>query len=230
MTIQKFQLANEEEYLETRQILPNFAVGVVPKLGDDVLLIKRTTQPSLGKYTIVLGKIWTSPIAESTDVDFWRLYLAQISGEPLKNPYKPALFVEGPMRTAIREFYEELFSDKKDVIQVLNEKGNNELAESLMDKHDFQERMGVIDTTTGYYLKIYSANLLNPEINSPYDTELLRNVELKNVNPLTQFILWKLGLSKEGGSEIKYAPVGKVKDLYAWKERPNAFVIEYSSP
>lgn len=228
MAIQKFQLANEKEYLETRQILPNFAVGVVPKLGDDVLLIKRTTQPSLGKYTIVLGKVWTSPITEtSTDVDWWGLYLAQISGEPLKNPYKPALFVEGPMRPAVREFYEELFSDKKDVIQALNEKGNNELAESLMNKHDFQERMDVIDTTTGYCLKIYSANLLNPEVNSPYDTELLRNVELKNVNPLTQFILWKLGLSKEGESEIKYATVGKVKDLYSWKERPNAFTIEY---
>lgn len=222
MVLRQLQISDSKTYLKPRQVTGNWAVGVVPILNEDVVLLKRKKQPYPEVYSIVTGKIekWDL-IDEKTD--WWNLGLIQSCGD-LEDPLNPAQNIEDWRITAIRELHEELYHKRKEVPSYIRN-GNGETLNKLW--HDFRYEMDVVDTTTGFLLMVSSAKLTDSKLNPIEELGMLSKTEVGQVNPFSQFVLYKLGWLKGTSTEIKYSQIPKVKGAYSWRERPNAYAIEY---
>ena len=228
MALTEFLLRNEKEYLQGRQETGNYAVGVVPFLQDDVVLIRRVKWPSAGKYAIVTGHIELREFQK--DINYWTLYRAKMWGEELSDPLRPGMMVESRRIGAMRELYEELYPQEKDIVRSLSSRRTNKVPNyviSRMNEHRFVELMDVIDTRTKFLMSVFSAKIYSSPSSPESKIKMLEEVKRSEINPLSQFVLKRLGLLDDASIDIKFARLKRVKDLYTWQERQNAYAIEY---
>lgn len=223
MPLRQMQLYSSKNYLEKHQNDRKYAVGVLPIIGDDVLLMKRSKEPFAGKYSIITGKqkMWK---LDWSKTDWYSLYLAR-NAPRIEGGRNWNKTIEGREWTAMRELYEEIYGEKKGVIRTLNSR-KSAMPENIGFER-LKEEMDIVDSTTGYIISVFSLPLVEPVTNPENDARLLSDIPLEEMNPLTQFVLLKSGKIRKTTYEMKYSKVNFVKGLNVWAKRDNAYTLSY---
>ncbi len=214
--------------IEENQEVGRFAVGTLPYLEGRPLLVRRLYTPHESLYSLVTGTIACSSV--SGDHPYYFLRVLQES----KFNTDPRLLVEKAEWAALREMYEELYNRKTTVRRALSGEGDEDVFLKLKREHSLERVAEIVDANTGFLVSTFKCILQdsNFSITEADDLRPLNLINLRIINPLTQFILWLTG--EVDGSmithTIHYGRVEKIKGVHRYENVPPdlpAYCISY---